>query len=180
MNTEKHRPDKFGVNKGTQNAGEFKELCKAEEIKLYSTMNETEAAFAERAIRPLKTLLYRYMETFVYKYLHKMTQFVGTLTFRRNCSVDLIPKNVKKSDFLPILYSKQLRNFGKLKFKSGDSLFFLQGDLLLRVEYKPQCTQEVFEIVAFYSKKLSTNTIKDEQDEIIRGEFYQRETIKII
>ena len=37
--------------KTTEFAGEFKKLCKAEGIQIYSTMGETKAAFAERTIR---------------------------------------------------------------------------------------------------------------------------------
>ena len=83
-------------------------------------MSETKPAFAERTIRSLKIILYRYMENNGYKYIRKLTQVVTTLNSRRNCSIDLIPENVKNSDFLSILYSKPLREFKKPKFKVGD------------------------------------------------------------
>ena len=111
MITKKSRPKKLLVYKGTEFAGDFKKLCKAEGTQIYSTMTETKAAFAERTIRSLKNILYRYMEDNGYKYIDKLNQFVTTLNFRTNCSIDLIPKNVKKSDFLSILYSKPLREF---------------------------------------------------------------------
>ena len=60
------------------------------------------------------------MEDNGYKYIQKLTQFVTTLSSRKNCSIDLIPKNVKNSDFLSILYSKPLREFRTPKFKKGD------------------------------------------------------------
>ena len=119
MITEKNRPKKICVDKGTEFAGEFKKLLKAEGIQIHSTMSETKAAFAERTTRSLKNILYRYMEDNGYNYIHKLTQFITTLNSRRNCSIDLIPKNVKNSDFLSILYSKPLREFGKPKFKVG-------------------------------------------------------------
>ena len=43
-----------------------------------------------------------------------------------------------------------------------------------------QFTQEVFELVAFSSRKPPTYTRKDEQDEIIRGKFYHKMLIKVI
>ena len=55
-------------------------------------MSETKAAFAERTIRSLKNMFYRYMEDNGYKYIHKLTQFVTTLNSRKNCSIELIPK----------------------------------------------------------------------------------------
>ena len=83
-------------------------------------MSETKAVFAERTIRSLKNIIYRYMKDNGYKYIDKLTPFVTTLNSRRNCSIDLIPKIVKNSDFLSILYSKPLRKFRKPKFKIGD------------------------------------------------------------
>ena len=171
MVTKKNGPKEIWVEKGTEFVREFKKLCKAEGIQLYSTMSETKAAFAERTIRSLKNILYRYMEDNQYKYIHKLTQLVITLISRRNCSMDLIPKNAKNSDFLSILYSKPLREFWKPKFKVGDRVRISKFDLPFREGYKPQFTKEVFEIVAVSSKKPPTYTIKDEQDEIIRGKF---------
>ena len=57
-----NRPKIIWVDKGTEFAGEFKNLCKVEGIQIYSTMSETKAAFAECTIRSLKNLRYRYME----------------------------------------------------------------------------------------------------------------------
>ena len=51
---------------GTEFAGEFKKLCKAEGIEIYPTMSETKAAFAERTIRSVIKILYRYMENIGY------------------------------------------------------------------------------------------------------------------
>ena len=180
MITKKNRPKKIWVDKGKEFSGEFSKSCKAEGIQIYSTIIETKAAFAERTIRSLKKTLYRYMEDNGYKYIHELTQFVKTLNSRRNCSIYLIPKNVKNSAFLSILYSKPLREFRKPKFKVGDRVRISKYDLPLRKGYKPQFTQEVFEIVAISSRKPPTYTIKDEQDEKIRGKFYQKELIKVI
>ena len=66
------------VVKGTENAGEFRQLCKAERMQIFSTMSENKAAFAERTIRSLKNILYRYMENNGYKYIQEMTQIVTT------------------------------------------------------------------------------------------------------
>ena len=114
------------------------------------------------------------------KYIHKLIEFFTTLNSRRNCSTDLIPKNVKNSDFLSILYSKTLREFKKPKFESGDRVRISKYDLPFRKGYEPHFTKRVFEIVELSSRKPPTYTIKDEQDEIIRGKFYQKELINVI
>ena len=50
MMTKKNRPKTIWFEKGTEFGGEFKKLCNAEGIQIYSTMSETKAAFAERTI----------------------------------------------------------------------------------------------------------------------------------
>ena len=177
--TKKTPPKNIWVDKGTEFAVEFRKLCKAEGIQIYSTVSETKAAYDERTLRSLKKILHHYMEDNGYKYMHKLTQFVTTLNCRRNCSIDLIPRNVKNSDFLSILYSKPLREFRKPKFKVGDRVRISKYDTPFRKGYNPEFTKEVFEIVAISSKKPPTYTIKDEQDETFRGNFYQKELIKV-
>ena len=68
----------------------------------------------------------------------------------------------------------------KLKFKFGDKIRIRKFDVLFRTGYKPQFTREIFDIVAISSKRPPTNTIKDEQHENIRSNFYQKELIKVI
>ena len=116
-------------------------------------MSETQAAFAERTIRSLKNILYRYVKDYGYKYIHNLSQFVTTLISRKKCSIDLIPKTVKNSDFLSILYSKPLREYKKPKFKIGDRVRISKYDLPFRKGYC-QFTQEVLEVVAISSGNL--------------------------
>ena len=174
MITEKNRPKKIWVDKGTEFAGAFKKFCAAEGIQVNSTMSETMAAFAERTIRSLKIIFYRYMDYFGYKYIHRLPQFITTLNSITNSSTDMKPNTVKNCDFMSILYSKPLREFKKPAFKIGDRVRISKYDLLFRKGYKPQSTREVFEIVASATRKPPTYTIKDEQDEIIQGKFYQK------
>ena len=143
-------------------------------------MSDTKAAFAERTIRSLKNIVYCYMEEFGYKCIHKLPQFITTLNSRRNSSIDMRPDTVKNCDFMSILYSKPLREFKKPIFKIGDRVRISKYDLLFCKGYKPQFTREFFEIVAVATRKPPTYTIKDEQDELISGKFYQKELIEVI
>ena len=179
MITKRSRPKKIWVDKGTEFAGAFEKFCTAEGIQVYSTKSETKAAFAERTIRSLKNILYRYMEDYGYKYIHKPPQFITTLNSRRNGSIDMRPNTVKHCDFMSILYSKPLREFKKPTFKIGERMRISKYDLLFRRGYKQQFTREVFEIVAIATRKPPTYTIKDEHGEIFQGKFYQKELIKV-
>ena len=113
------------------------------------------------------------MEDNGYKYTHKLTQFVATLNSRRNCSIDLIPKNVNNSDFLSILYSKPIR---QLKNPSSNletefpslSMTYPSGRVIrhsLHIKFS--------KLLKFLPKNLQ-HTKKVEQDEIMGREFYQK------
>ena len=120
MITKRNRPKKIWVDKGTEFAGAFEKFYTAEGLQVYSTRSETKAAFAERTIRSLKKILYRYMEDNGYKYIHNLPQFITTLKSRRNSSIDMRPNAVKNCDFMSISYSKPLQEFKKPAFKIGD------------------------------------------------------------
>ena len=94
--------------------------------------------------------------------------------------MDMRPNTVKNCDFMSILYSKTLREYKKPIFKVADGVRISKYDLLFRKGYKPQFIREIYEIVAIATRKPPTYTIKDEQDEIIRGKIYQKELIKVI
>ena len=68
-------------------------------------MSETKAAFAERTIRSLKNILYRYMEDKGCKYIHKLTQFVKTSNFSKKLLDRLDTKELKA--FQLFVYSVQ-------------------------------------------------------------------------
>ena len=82
------------------------------------------------------------------------------------------PNSVKNCELMSILYSKPLREFKKTTFKIGERVRISKHELPFLKGYKPQFTREVFEIVAIATRKPPTNTIKDEQSEVIQGKFY--------
>ena len=140
MITKRNLPKKFWVEKGTEFAGAFNNSCAAEGIHVFSAMSETRAALAERTIRSLKIFLYRYMEDYGNKYVHKLRQFVTTLNSRRNQSIDLRASTVKNCNFMSIFYIKQLQEYKKPTFKIGDRVRIANHDLPFRKGYKPQFT----------------------------------------
>ena len=143
-------------------------------------MSETKAAFTERTIRSLKNIMYRYIEDYGYNYIYKLPQFIATMNCRNLRSIDMKPNHVQNSDFMSILYSKPLREYKKPKSGIGDRILISKYDLPFRKFQKPQFTQEVFEIVTLATKKPPTYAIKDEQEEVLRRKFYEKELISFI
>ena len=55
-------PKKLWVDRGKEFFGDFRDFCQDVGIHIYHTFSETKACFAERAIRSLKSLIYKYLE----------------------------------------------------------------------------------------------------------------------
>ena len=61
MITYKH-PKKICVDAGTEIKGNFKTLCQRRNIEIYQTFSKKKTAFAERNIRSLRNIIYKYLE----------------------------------------------------------------------------------------------------------------------
>ena len=141
-------------------------------------MSETKAGFAERAIESLKHIIYRYIEDHSKKFVHKLQQFVSTLNCRKNLSIGKSPRDVKNSDFLSMLYNKSFKKYTKPKFKIGDRVRISKNDISFRKGYKPQFTDEIFEISALSTKHLLHTSSKISKKKKIFGKFYEKELRK--
>ena len=97
---------------------------------------------------------------------------------RKNRSIGKCPRDVKNSDFLSILYNKSFKKYTKPKFKISDRVRFSKIDFPFRKGYKPQFTDEIFEISAISTKKPPTYIIKDLEKEEILGKVYEKELRK--
>ena len=58
----KKQPQKVWTDKGSQFKGDFKKFCDMKGIQLYTTESETKSAFAERNIRSLRNIIYKYLD----------------------------------------------------------------------------------------------------------------------
>ena len=121
-------------------------------------MSETKAVFAETAILSSKQLIYRFIENRGEKIVPKLQQFVSTLNCRKNRSTGKSSRDVKNTDFLSILYNKSFKKYTKPKFKIGDRVGISNNDIPFRKGYKPQFTDEIFEISAISTKNLHTSS----------------------
>ena len=109
MLRKKIMPAKVRVDQGTE-FSEFRKFCTDKKIKIYSTRSEPKAPVAERAIKSLKNIIYRYMEENGDKYKRKIDSFLKTMNTRINRSTGKAPKDVTNKDFCQIFTETQLTN----------------------------------------------------------------------
>ena len=170
----------IAMNTNSAFTGQFQENPFIIRNLVCETRSETKAAVAERAIRSLKNIIYRYMEENGDKYVHKMDSFVNTMNTRVNRSIGKSPKNVKNSDFLSIFYKNPIIEYKKPRFKIGDKVRISKYDIPFRKGYKSQFTSEIFEIIKIATLKPPTYNLHGAQGDEILGKFYEQELAKCI
>ena len=174
----KHKqPQKVWVDDGTEFLGAFKTLCNKRGIHLYSTFSEKKSAFAERNIRSLKNIIYRYLEEkWTYSYINIFDQFVKTINSRVNRVTKLAPNKVTKKDVLRLVsLTVETRRSQKPKLYVGDFVRIVKKEKTFRKGYKQSFTDEVFEIAGIPTLNPPTYSLIDSNKEIIQGKFYQPE-----
>ena len=93
----KKQPEKVWTDKRSEFKGKFKEFCEKKGIHSYTTESETKSAFAERNIRSLKNIFYKYLEeNWTWTYIKDLPQFVSTINGRVSRVTQLAPKKVFK------------------------------------------------------------------------------------
>ena len=171
------QPQKVWVDDGTEFLGAFKTLCNKRGIHLYSTFSEKKSAFAERNIRSLKNIIYKYLEEkWTYSYIDKLDQFVKTINSRVNRVTKLAPNKVTKKDVPRLVsLSAQTIKFQRPKFYVGDFVRIVKKDEAFRKGYKQSFTDEVFEVESLATFNPPTYSLIDANGEKIEGKFYQPE-----
>ena len=138
-------PEKVWVDDGKEFIGAFKNFCKANNITVYQTHNEKKSAFAERNIRSLKALIYKYMnQSHTSEYIDQLPKLVKVINGRVNRVTGLAPQNVTK-DHTSYLVSLNLNGrIQKPKFKIGDTVQIRRKIETFDRGYKIQFSHEIF------------------------------------
>ena len=178
------QPEKVWVDKGTEFKGSFEALCKKKGINTYSTESEKKSAFAERNIRSLENLIYKYLEDkWIYSYIDKLQDFVNAINSRTKCVTNLAPNKVTKKD-VPRLISLRAEQSLKLvrrpKLYVGDYVRLAKVDIRFRKGYKQSFTDEVFEVFDIPTRNPPTYNLIDSNREPIEGKFYESELIRVL
>ena len=171
------------MDAGTEFKGSFSTLCQKNETEVFKTFSEKKSAFAERNIRLLKKLIYKYLEDkWTYSHINQLQSFVQTINSRVNSVRKLAPKKVTKKD-VPYLISFIFNASAKLvrrpKFYVGDFVRISKADLPFRKGYKQTFTNEVFEICDIPATNPPTYSLIDASHEPVKRKFYELELVKV-
>ena len=150
-----HQPEKIWVDKGREFSGEFASFCRSKDIVIYSTKSETKSALAERNIRSLKSLIFKYMHEHERNtYIDEIDQFVSIINRRVNRMTKLAPASISKKD-VPYLVSLCHTNAQQQpRFKIGDQVRIRRKIDTFHRGYKIQFTEELFTVTRIAITKL--------------------------
>ena len=151
--------------------------------KFKKAFSEKKSAFAERNIRSLKNLIYKYLEDkWTFSYINQLQSFVQTTNSRVNRVTKLAPNKVTKKDvpyLISLIFNDSANLVRRPKFYVGDFVRISKADLPFRKGYKQTFTNEVFEIYDIPTTNPPTYSLIDASLESVKGKFYELELVKV-
>ena len=139
---------KVWVDKGTEFKIEFEKLFTKRKIVKYNTNSEKKSAFAERIIRSLKNIIYKYLELeWTYSYIENLQSFVQTINSRIKSVTKLAPNKVTRKH-VPALVSIIANSSTKLVQKQS---------LMLVTKCELQKLTCLFDFADFYRRSFWNN-----------------------
>jgi transposase InsO family protein len=179
------RPRTLRSDNGTEFKNRWvKQFFKKKGIHAYTTKNEVKANYAERVIRTLKGMMYRYfLHHQTYRYTNVLQDLVSNYNHRPHSSLPTSPANVTKDNESKLwkhLYIDKMKlkkpKRKNYKFKIGQHVRISHLKYVFQRDYHIKWTQEVF-IITHRCKKQGIHLyrVKDFLDEDIDGHFYEEE-----
>ena len=182
----KRRPRTLRTDNGTEFKNQwFKQFMKKENIHAYTTKNEMKANFAERVIRTLKGMMYRYfLHRQTYRYTNVLQDLVYNYNHRPHGSLPgFSPAEITKDVEFKVwkyMYIDKMKLKKKTKshykFNIGQHVRISHLKYVFQRDYHIKWTQEVFLITHRCQKQgIHLYRVKDLLDEDIDGHFYEEE-----
>ena len=188
-NTER-RPKHLRTDKGTEFTNRaVKKLFMDVSVHHYTTRNETKANYAERVIRTLKGLMYRYfLDRQTYRYTDVLADLVSNYNQRPHRSLKgLAPNEITKGNEARIwkkMYVDSInmhkRKQRRYRYKIGDQVRISHLKYTFQRDYQQKWTEEIFRVRRRLHKQgFNLYELKDLMDELIDGYFYEQELQRV-
>jgi len=183
-------PKRLRTDKGSEfNNQWMKKWCKENNVHYFTTQNETKANYAERVIKTLKTMMYRYFT----KYIDKLKDFVKNYNATPHSSLNSIaPQNVNESNKVNLfayMYLREKKTKKSFPVKKRKTRFKFKIGSLVRIShlkqpftraYQQQWSSEIFKVYKRYLRQdIPQYQLIDFQNEPIKGNFYQSELQRV-
>ena len=177
----KKYPEKIWADQGKDFAGAFAKFCKDNGIKIYSTRSETKSAVAERYIRTSKTIILKYLLEFdTNRCIDQLEKFVSMKNNGINRMTNLAPIEVSQKDVPYLISLCNTVSPKRPKFNVGDRVRIRRKIETVHRSYRIQFTEMLYTVSDIPTKKPPTYFLKDINNGIIQGKFYEPELVKFV
>jgi hypothetical protein len=184
------QPEKLQTDKGSEFYNkDFKKILNTRCISLYSTESDKKAAIAERCIKEIKKLVYRFMTmNQTNRYIDHLQALMDTYNSTFHSSIGMSPENVDESTLSTVLENL----YGHLwaadssqpvahpHLSVGDKVRISISKDLFQKGYKGYWTNEVFYIHSIrHHHPHIMYQLRDMDEQIVKGAFYEKELQKV-
>jgi len=189
------KPSSMRFDKGSEFKNRWvKSYLNSKKVNVYFTENQTKANYAERVIKTIKNMIYRYFTAKQsYRYIDVLPDLVSNYNNRPHRSLNgFTPSSVDKNNEDEVRYlmytlrkvkpklqkksSHKSRKKSPYKFKVGDKVRISHLKHPFQRDYQQKWTEELFVIERRYLRgNIPVYKLKDYADETISGTFYERE-----
>ncbi|KAK7576269.1 hypothetical protein V9T40_012555 [Parthenolecanium corni] len=179
------RPVNLRTDKGKEFiAKEVQKFFKDNNVNHYTVKNpDVKAAIIERFNRTLKTRMWRYLfHINSYKYIDALTDLVDAYNNSYHTTIKMCPNQVDETNILQVYhntYDKKSRKKIKPKLREGDFVRLVREKGVFEKGYEYTFTEEIFKVIKVIRHPVPVYEIKDLNDEIIDGHFYEAELQKV-
>ena len=202
------KPNSLRTDKGSEFKNRWvKTFLKKEGVHTIYTQNETKANYAERVIRTMKNIMYRYfIKNRTYRYVDVLSDLVTGYNQRPHRSLgEHAPATVNEKNAdeirlvaylstkkkIPKLHAnkpekpnelrRRIRNKRIFKYKIGDDVRISQLKHTFQRDYQQKWTEEYFKVSKRYQRDgIPVYKLKDLADDPIEGTFYESELQKVM
>lgn len=186
------KPKRLHTDAGSEFIGLLtQKYLKENKIQFYVLNSEMKASIVERFNRTLKEKMWRYFtKTRKYVYYNVLDKFIYAYNHTYHRSIKMRPIDVNEKNQNQVFFNLYGINLEKydydntkenvIKFKVGDQVRISKYKYKFDKGYIPNWTREIFTINKVLLRDNPVYEIKDFDNNIIEGVFYDRELQKVI
>lgn len=179
------KPKSLQTDKGTEfKNAKFQKFLKENDVRFFTTFNNTKASVVERFNRTLKSKMWKYFtNNRTYRYLDVLDKLLQSYNRTYHSSIKRPPADVNSDNEQDVWFTLygNMEN-AKIKpcvFNEGDTVRISKHKLIFEKGYETNWSEEIFIITECVQRVPKVYRIKDLLGEPIEGTFYAQELQKV-
>lgn len=179
------KPEKLQTDHGTEFYNkDFKSVLSEHKIRLYSTFSDKKAAIAERCIKEIKKLIYRFLsDNQTNRYINNIEGIFETYNKTYHSAIGMSPSEVSEKNLSTVFenlygkyWTKDKIQEKQNRLKIGDIVrIAIPGDSFTK-GYKGKWTTELFTVHGIQPYSPFTKyQLMNSNGDLVRGLFYEKE-----